>query len=246
MSLVEPVFGATGLDAGYHGVPVVHDVRINVAPGEVVVLLGANGAGKTTTLRALTGALPAMAGDVLWRGASTRAPLSRRVRDGLAVIPERRLVFRSLSTEDNLRLGRGSVDAAVALMPELGPLLGRRAGLLSGGEQQMLALGRALASGSAALVADELSLGLAPMIVTRLLDSVRAAADRGLAVLLVEQHVRQAIAMADRGYVLSRGRIVLEGTCNELSRQITEIESTYLSGVSTRQRPNHTKHGGTT
>lgn len=144
---------------------------------------------------------------------------------------EERAVITALSTHGNLRLGRGSPHDAVELFPELEPLRKRRAGLLSGGEQQMLTLGRALAANPKLLLVDELSLGLAPIIVQRLLVAVRAAADTGVGVLLVEQHAGEALSIADRVVVLRHGQVVLSGTADELRDQIGDIESAYLTGV---------------
>jgi branched-chain amino acid transport system ATP-binding protein len=225
-----PALAAERLCVGYGVVPVIHDLDLEIRRGEVVVLLGANGAGKTTTLSALSGVLPPVSGRVLWLGSETRQAPFRRSRQGLAYLTEERAVFASLTTAENLRLGRGGVSAALQFMPELAPLMRRRAGLLSGGEQQMLALARALASRPQVLLADELSLGLAPLIVRRLLRALRAAADGGIGVLLVEQHVRRALAIADRGYVLSRGQLVMSGTGASLRARIQQIEASYLSG----------------
>jgi branched-chain amino acid transport system ATP-binding protein len=215
------------LSAGYGGVEVVRGLSFRVEPGEVVVLLGANGAGKTTTMLALAGVLPSH-GSVTFEGAPLHGPLHRRVRRGLGFIPESRAVFPRLSTRTNLRLGRGGVAGAVRLFPELERLLDRRAGLLSGGEQQMVTLGRALAAEPRLILVDELSLGLAPLIVRRLLTEVRTAADRGVGVLLVEQHARQALSIADRGYVMRRGAIELDGSGPELLARLGEIEEAYL------------------
>jgi branched-chain amino acid transport system ATP-binding protein len=222
---------ARRLCVGYGGLPVVHDLDLDVGAGEIVVLLGANGAGKTTTLRAIAGALPVTSGEVLLRGRATKAPLHRRARAGVGLVTEERSVFMGLTAQANLRLGRGRVADALEMFPELHPLLGRRAGLLSGGEQQILTLARALAGRPWLLLADELSLGLAPLIVRRLLHAVRTAADGGIGVLLVEQHARQALAIADRGLVLRRGRIVMRGTARELRDNLDEIRHTYLSGA---------------
>jgi branched-chain amino acid transport system ATP-binding protein len=158
-----------------------------------------------------------------------RTPLHVRARQGLAYVPEERSVIRGLTVLDNLKIGRGSVDAAFAFAPELRYLVKRPAGLLSGGEQQLLTLARSLAGDPKVLLADELSLGLAPLIVERLLGAVREAAGRGVGVLLVEQHVRSALAIADRALVLRRGTIVLQGTGADLMNRIDEIEATYLA-----------------
>ncbi len=226
-----PLLEAVGLYAGFGGVSVVHDLSLEVRAGEVVVLLGANGAGKSTTLRTLAGAIAPIDGEVRWQGAPTHAPLHRRARRGLSLVTEERSVFMGLTAEANLRLGRGPAERALDLFPELRPLVKRRAGLLSGGEQQILTLARALATEPSALLADELSLGLAPLVVNRLLAAVRDAADRGVGVLLVEQHAAQALAIADRGYVLRRGRVVLQGTAAELSRDFDEVRNSYLTGA---------------
>jgi branched-chain amino acid transport system ATP-binding protein len=219
------------LSVGYGSIPVITGVNLHVKTGEIVALMGANGAGKTTTLMALAGRLPAASGEVRWLGRADRSPLHRRARQGVRYISEERAIIRGLSTLDNLRLGPGPVDDALELFPELRGLLKRPAGLLSGGEQQMLAVGRALAGDAKVVLADELSLGLAPMVVRRLLAALRVAASRGVGVILVEQHVRSALSVADRGYVLRRGSIVLEGTAPELRNQLVEIEATYLDGV---------------
>lgn len=218
-----------GLVAGYGGVPVVHGLNIIVKAGEIVTLMGANGAGKTTTLLTLSGAIQPLAGQLEILGSAEGGTLRDHAVRGLALITDDRSIFRSLTVKENLRLGRGAIDAALAAFPELGRLLNRSAGLLSGGEQQMLGLGRILASRPRLLLADELSLGLAPIVVHRLLTAVRALADEGCAVLLVEQQVRRVLEVADRGYVLQRGQVVMEGTASELKAAQTEIERSYLS-----------------
>ncbi|HEY1831384.1 MAG TPA: ABC transporter ATP-binding protein [Acidimicrobiales bacterium] len=223
---------ADSVCAGYGSVEVLHDVSLNVRAGEVVVLLGSNGAGKTTTVRALAGIVKPSAGGVKWLGDGAFKPLHKRVREGMALITEHRAIVASLTVEENLRLNpRSSVQRSLELFPELVPLGKRKASLLSGGEQQILVAARTFAAEPKLLLADELSLGLAPIIVTRLLRSVRMAAESGLGVLIIEQQVRAALSIADRGYVMQHGRIVLEGTAAELSARIEEIEATYLSGV---------------
>ncbi|MFF3335246.1 ABC transporter ATP-binding protein [Streptomyces sp. NPDC002888] len=227
-----PLIEASALSAGYGARPVVRDLDLQVRPGEVVALLGPNGAGKSTTLRALAGDLAPMSGEVRWLGAADRSPLHRRARAGLAYVGER-AVFSRLDTADNLRVGRVTAKQALALFPELEKRLRTSAGMLSGGEQQMLSLARALCRAPRLLLADELSLGLAPLVVDRLLRAVREAADQGLGALLVEQHVRKVLDIADRVYVLHRGRITMTGTPKELRGSLDAIESSYLAEKTT-------------
>jgi branched-chain amino acid transport system ATP-binding protein len=224
-----PVLEAKQLCAGYGAVEVVKDLDLVVHSGEVVALLGVNGAGKTTIVRALSGQLKPSGGEVWLKGRPTTAPLHKRVRDGMRLITEDRSVFMGLTTAENLRVGSQSRDACLQLFPELERLLDRRAGLLSGGEQQMLTLARALAAQPTVLLADELSLGLAPLICVRLLAALRSAADRGAGVLLVEQRARDALRVADRAYVISNGQVAVSGSASELAGRIEEIESTYLA-----------------
>jgi branched-chain amino acid transport system ATP-binding protein len=224
---------AERVSAGYGPQPVIHEVDIAVYPGEVVGLLGANGAGKTTTLLTLAGELPPLGGRVLMDGAVTVAPLHRRARAGLAFVPAEKSVFMGLTARDNLRVAEADLGAALALFPELEKRLGVRAGLLSGGEQQMLTLARALSRQPRVLLADELSMGLAPLVVKRLLAAVvRAAKQMGTAVILVEQHVRKALEHCDRAYVMHHGNVVLTGSADELLQQITDIENHYLTSTS--------------
>ena len=221
------LLSARGVAAGYHGHPIVRDLDLDVHAGEVVALLGPNGAGKTTTLLTLSGDLRQLAGETQLTGQRTTASLSRRARSGLAFVSDERAVFMQLSVEDNCRVGGVDHEAVFALFPELEPRLRVRAGLLSGGEQQMLALGRALARRPRLLLADELSLGLAPLIVTRLHDAVRAYVDANQAgALLVEQHASQALRVADRVIVMRDGHIVLQGRPDEVR---DKLESAYLS-----------------
>jgi branched-chain amino acid transport system ATP-binding protein len=224
-----PVLEAKRMCAGYGAVEVVKDLDLVVHAGEVVALLGVNGAGKTTIVRALSGQLKPSGGEVWLKGRPTTAPLHKRVREGMRLITEDRSVFMGLTTAENLRLGGQSRDACLEVFPELERLLHRRAGLLSGGEQQMLTLARALAAQPTVLLADELSLGLAPLICVRLLAALRAAADRGAGVLLVEQRARDALAVADRAYVISGGQVAVSGSASDLAGRIEEIESTYLA-----------------
>lgn len=217
-----------GLCAGYAGVAVIVDIDLHVDTGEMVALLGANGAGKTTTLLTLAGAVRPTAGEITTLGHLGRQSTVALARAGVALMPEQRSVFRGLSVKENLRLGRGSVDAALGLFPELEKRLKVKAGLVSGGEQQMLALARILAARPKLILADELSLGLAPLVVRRLFDALRQAADDGAGVLLVEQHPRLALQLTDRAYVLRQGSVGLAGRSRELLAREEQVASLYI------------------
>lgn len=219
----------SGLCAGYNGAPVLHDLNLTVNAGEVVALLGANGAGKTTALLAISGAMAPLAGEVRFSGGVPNRRLDHLAREGMALITDDRAIFRGLTVQENLELGRGRPDDAVAAFPDLKPLLKRKAGLLSGGEQQMLSIGRALASRPKVLLADEVSQGLAPIIVSKLLRAVQQAARDGAGVLLVEQHVRLVLDIADRAYVLQRGEVSMSGTSEEIRAELGSVEAAYLS-----------------
>jgi branched-chain amino acid transport system ATP-binding protein len=230
---VRPLLETRLLKAGYQGRAVVHAVNLTVNPGEVVCLLGPNGAGKSTTLLTIAGELTPVDGIVLFDNVPTFTPMYQRVRGGIGLVTEDRLVFTKMSARDNLRINGGSVEAALQLFPELEPRMSVRGGMLSGGEQQMLALARALSRKPTMLLADELSLGLAPMIVDRLLGAVRTAANtEGLGALIVEQHARKALKYSDRMYLMARGQIQLEMPSHEALERLDEIEELYLSGTS--------------
>ena len=220
------------VSAGYGAVTVIRDLSLRVDAGQVVALVGPNGAGKTTTLCTIAGQVAAQRGVVELFGRPTTASMASRVRSGLAMVTDDRSVFRSLTVRDNIRLGKGSVADVVGQFPELEEHLGRSCGLLSGGQQQMLGVGRAIAMRPRLLLADEISLGLAPIIVHRLMDALRrTAAEQGTGVLLVEQSARLALQVADHAYVLSGGRVAAEGSGAELLGRIDELEAHYLGGL---------------
>ena len=242
MTAVRPLLQTRNLKAGYQGREVVRRVDLTVRRGEVVCLLGPNGAGKTTTLLTIAGELAPVDGIVMFDNVPTFTPMYRRIRGGIGLVTEERLVFTKMSARDNLRIGGGSVERALALFPELEPRLSVRGGMLSGGEQQMLALARALSLDPKLLLADELSLGLAPKIVDRLLGAVRKAADdEGTGALIVEQHARKALKYADRMYLMARGQVLLELPADEAIERLDEIEEAYLRGTSETEE-DHFEH----
>jgi branched-chain amino acid transport system ATP-binding protein len=223
---------ARGLSCGYGSMSVVRGLDLPVVAGEIAALIGPNGAGKTTTLLTLAGELPPISGEVWSGGRPTTAPMHRRCSRGLSYVTEERSVIMKLTAYENLRLANVTVESATSLFPELERLLKRPAGLLSGGEQQMLTVARALGRNPSVMLLDELSLGLAPIIVSRLLHAVRKATkERSVGVLLVEQHVRQALEVADRVYVMQRGRIVMSGSAQEIGGHLSDIEAAYLTSA---------------
>ncbi len=232
-----PLLDVQGLSAGYGHVPVLRDVSLHVDAGEVVTLVGANGAGKSTLLKAIVGLVRPSRGSIAFDGQDvTRTPPERMVRRGVALVPEGRMLFGPLSVLDNLLLGahgRGAHHAdvamtrAFALFPVLEQRLSQSAETLSGGEQQMLAVSRALMSEPRLLLLDEPSLGLAPKIIAEILAALDALRTDGLTVLLVEQDVQVALKHADRGYVMRTGRIEAEGSAADLLAD-DDIRAIYL------------------
>jgi branched-chain amino acid transport system ATP-binding protein len=210
-----------GLRAGYGAVEVLHGVDLDVPAGALTALLGPNGAGKTTLLSVVAGLLPARSGHVLWGERDvTHVPPDARARAGLALVPERRGIFSDLSVRENLEIFGGygqPVDAAFEAFPVLADRLGQRAGSLSGGEQQMLAMSRVLLRDPRLLLLDEISLGLAPRVTRRLFDVVGELARSGTTVLLVDQYLSDALRLADVVYVLARGEVAFAGEPAELA-----------------------------
>jgi branched-chain amino acid transport system ATP-binding protein len=234
-----PLLAVRGMDVAYGAVVAVRALSLDVAPGQVVALLGPNGAGKSSTLRGITGLVPPGTGRVSVDGRRVdgRGPAAA-VHAGLAHVPEGRRVFPQLSVEDNLRLGAWSVrrradvlddrlDHVFELFPRLAERRLQSAGSMSGGEQQMLAVGRALMSGPRLLLIDELSLGLSPLVVDELLGRLLDLNREGLAVLLIEQFVHRALEVADRVYVLKKGRVAFSGTPQDAVRS-GAVEEAYL------------------
>ena len=228
-----------GIELAYGDVAACRDISFEVAEGEIVTLIGANGAGKSTTLRGVAGAMMPRQGRILFRGADiTRMRSHERLLAGIALVPEGRRVFPFLSVRENLEMGgfkyRADKPKSHALMermmdmfPRLRERAGQRAGTLSGGEQQMLALSRALMSEPVLLCLDEPSLGLAPLVVQEIFRSIREVNRAGASVLLVEQNARYALATASRGYVLQTGSVIAQGSCAEL-RQDERVKEAYL------------------
>ena len=222
-----PLLEIRGIKVRYSGLPVLHGVSLAVNAGETVCVVGANGAGKSTILRAVMGAQRAFEGQILFAGREIqRLRTEEIVRLGIVYVPEEKMLFRPLSVEENLRLGsyilkdaaqiRRNLDTVYSLFPRLQERKDQPASTLSGGEQQMVAIGRGLMSNPRILMLDEPSLGLAPKLVDEVLDTVRILKGQGMSILLVEQNVREALELAERGYVLQTGRIVGQGSGKEL------------------------------
>lgn len=226
-----------GLHSRYGRIEVLHGIDLDVASGEIVTVVGANGAGKTTLLKCLSGIQPVSAGSILFRGeALTTVPAHRRVQRGLAQSPEGRQIFTNLSVEENLRLGAylfaddkvdRDLQEAFAMFPILKEKRSLAAGGLSGGQQQMLAIARALMSRPSCLLLDEPSMGLAPILVAQIFDVVKSMKALGVTVLLVEQNAFGALSVADRGFVMETGRITLSGPAAELIAD-ERIRAAYL------------------
>jgi branched-chain amino acid transport system ATP-binding protein len=223
----------SGLSAGYGRGIVLSDVDLTVDEKEVVALVGPNGAGKSTLLRALSGMIPVRSGTVSFRGRPLAGLSIEKIADlGLAHVPEGRRLFPGLSVRDNLKLGgwrnkSDDVDRIVELFPRVGERLTQTAGSMSGGEQQMVAIGRGLMSRPQLMMIDELSLGLAPVIVDEIISRLPDIAASGTSVLLVEQDVDAALSVAERAYVLETGRIVLQGKSGELLAD-KRVQESYL------------------
>ena len=226
-----------GLRSGYGKIEVLHDVDVTIEPGQIVTLIGANGAGKTTLLKTISGLIRPTAGTIQFDGKSiARRPPHKIVRLGLSQVPEGRAILKRMSVLDNLRMGAFTrndseisrdINAVFERFPALAERRGQMAVTLSGGEQQMLAIGRALMARPTLLLLDEPSLGLAPKFITRIFLTLRELKREGKTILLVEQNARQALQVADHGYVMERGRIVLSGSGQELL-SMPEVQRTYL------------------
>ncbi len=234
---VEPTLAVEAVTSGYGRNDVLHGVSLRIMPGQLVALVGANGAGKTTLLRCISGVQPVSGGSISFRGAPiARMTSADRVRAGLCQVPEGRHVFAPMTIEDNLRLGAytrpaGEIDRSLEEVYRLFPVLQERrhqpAGVLSGGQQQMVALGRALMGNPKLLLLDEPSMGLAPLIVAEIFRIVRMLRDSGVTILLVEQNARAALSIADHAYVMETGRITLEGPGADLLRD-DDVRKAYL------------------
>lgn len=240
-----PLLAAEGLELAYGHVPACRDITFHVDEGEIVTLIGANGAGKSTTLRAIAGALMARAGAILFQGRDiTKLQSYERTELGIALVPEGRHVFPFLTVRENLELGgfkfrkdaskvRTLIDRALDMFPKLSGRASQNAGTLSGGEQQMLVLGRAMMSEPRLLCLDEPSLGLAPLVVQDIFRTIRSINAAGTSVLLVEQNARYALETATRGYVLQTGSIIASGPCDAL-KQDDLVRQAYLGRGATR------------
>jgi len=240
------------LRAGYGKIEVLHEVSIEVAQGQIVTLIGANGAGKTTLLKTVSGLIRPAGGTIDFEGQSmVRRPAHKIVMLGMSHVPEGRAILKRMTVLDNLRMGAyvrrdkeidADIDAVFVRFPALADRRAQLAATLSGGEQQMLAIGRALVARPRLLLLDEPSLGLAPKFVTRILQTLTDLRREGKTILLVEQNARKALQIADHGYVMERGRIVLSGTGTSLLND-REVQQTYLGQRAARGAA-AAEHGG--
>jgi branched-chain amino acid transport system ATP-binding protein len=233
---VTPLLQLDGLEVRYGAITALHGIELEVAEGEIVALLGANGAGKTTTLRTISGLHRPHAGEIVFAGQRIeQTPPHRICQLGIGHVPEGRRIFPRMSVEENLEMGAYLVrgdrtkerDRVFELFPVLADRRKQDGGTLSGGEQQMLAIGRALMSRPHLLLLDEPSMGLAPMIVTRIFEIIKEIREQGTTVLLVEQNAAQALRLADRGYVLETGRVVMHDTARVLLNN-DRVRAAYL------------------
>jgi len=223
------------LNGGYDALVVVHDLTLSISPGTVTAILGPNGAGKTTSLRLMMGLLKPQSGEVWFEGREiTKLPSQQRAKLGICYIPEGRAIFPSLTVRDNLIVQAPAKDAdgierAVTAFPVLGSRLGQRAGTLSGGEQRMLGLARAYLQNPRLILVDEPSLGLAPIIIDKIFDSLRELAATGVSLLIVEQYAQKAMALADMVYVMAKGEIRASGSPAEMGNEL-DLLGTYYTG----------------
>jgi branched-chain amino acid transport system ATP-binding protein len=234
---VSAILEVRDLTVSYGAIKAVKGVSLTLAEDEIVTLIGANGAGKTTTLRAIMGLVPCAAGEVRYHGNPTRTTATHNlVRDGLVLVPEGRVIFANLSVEDNLEMGAytrrdkgiaADFEKVYALFPRLKERIKQTAGTLSGGEQQMLAIGRALMSRPKVLLLDEPSLGLAPIVVHAIFEAIEEIHRNGVPVLLVEQNANAALRHSNRAYVLETGSVALEGTSAEVAAN-PKVKEAYL------------------
>ena len=232
--MTAPILAFTGLTARYGSSTVLRGVDLHVQPGEVVALLGPNGAGKTTLMRAAAGLVPSSSGTITLAGQDiTSQRTHRRARAGRCLVPEGRGIFPHLTVRENLRLQgsarerRATLDKIVATFPVLGERLDVGAGRLSGGQQQMIALGRCFVSDPQVILLDEVSMGLAPLIIDQIFEALSSVSDLGISLLIVEQYVSRALAMADRVYVLARGEVSWHGDPDEITEE--DIMRRYLA-----------------
>jgi branched-chain amino acid transport system ATP-binding protein len=237
-SSTAPLLQIHDLSAGYGLVRVLHGISLEVREAEFLALVGSNGAGKTTLLRVLSGLLPSQSGSILWAGQPIQGSTPDQIfRHGIVQVPEGRQLFPRMSVQDNLLMGayrrgdkaaiRADLEEVYGLFPRMAERRRQLAGSMSGGEQQMCAMARALMARPRLLLVDEMSLGLAPIIVDQLMDNLSAIRDQGVTVLLVEQDIHLALAAADRAYVLETGNIVREGPARDLIED-PELKRAYL------------------